>query len=61
MSLLEGRQESLTETSEKARKISEESKRFDEGTKKLVWQYWIKKNLVWLVLAMAIVIVYFLI
>lgn len=61
MSLLEGRQEGLQQTSEKARRISEESKLFDDRSRKLVWQYWFKKNMVWLILALIALFVYFLI
>ena len=61
MTLLKDREESLSATEEKARKINEESKRFDSSTKKLVWHYWIKKNLIWIVLVLAVVLIYFLI
>jgi sugar phosphate permease len=61
MSLLEGRQEDLNQTEERARRINEESKRFDESSKKLLWQYWLRKNMIWVVLAATAVILYFLI
>jgi hypothetical protein len=61
MSLLEGRQEDLQQTSEKARLISAESKRFDDRSRKLLWQYWLKKNLVWLIVVLGAVLLYFLI
>lgn len=61
MSLLEGRQEDLNQTEERARRINEESKRFDESSKKLLWQYWLRKNMIWVVLAATAAILYFLI
>lgn len=61
MSKLEDRKESLQATEERARKISEDSKRFDQSTKKLVWTYWIKNNLIWIVAGLTIVMLYFLI
>lgn len=61
MNLLEGRRQSLEATEERAKKISEESKRFDESTKKLVWHYWIRKNLIWIVVGFALLLLYFLI
>jgi sugar phosphate permease len=61
MGRLEGRRQSLEETEEKARLISEESKRFEQTTNKLVWTYWIRNNLVWLVVAVALILIYFLI
>ena len=61
MGLLEGRQDSLQATEERAKQISEESKKFDQSTKKLLWSYWFKNNLIWIVLAITIMIIVFLI
>ena len=59
MRLLEGRQEDLENTEERARLINEESKRFETGTKKVLWKYWLKSYLFWVVAALALVLIYF--
>lgn len=61
MGMLGERTDILEQTEAKARKISEESRRFDQSTKKLVWTYWIRNNLIWIVLALTVGIVVFLI
>ena len=61
MGMLEGRQDSLEATEERARLISEESKKFDQSTKKLLWSYWFKNNLIWIVIGLAVAILVFLI
>jgi sugar phosphate permease len=61
MGMLDSRTESLQATEERARLISEESKRFDQSTKKLLWSYWFKNNLIWIVLGITVAIVVFLI
>lgn len=61
MGRLQDRQESLQATEDRARRISEESKKFDQSTKKLVWSYWIRNNLIWIVLAFTIGLLIFLI
>lgn len=59
MGMLDKRQNDLMATQEKAYKILEESKRFEQTSKKVVWHLWIKKNLIWLVLALLIILIYF--
>lgn len=59
--MLNTRQEDLERTQENAKRVNEEAKKFDTGTKKLVWSYWIKNNLIWIVLALLAFLLYFLI
>ena len=54
-----GRQSDLESTEEKARLINEESKRFESGTKKVLWKYWLKKHLFWVVGAFMLTMLYF--
>jgi hypothetical protein len=56
MTLIDERQKSLEETQEKARKVVDESKLFERRTNKLKWNMWFKKNLIWIVLVITMLV-----
>jgi hypothetical protein len=56
MNLIDERQKSLEETQEKARKVVDESKLFERRTNKLKWNMWFKKNLIWIVLVITMLV-----
>ena len=58
MGMLDKRHNDLMATQEKAYRINEESKKFEQTSKKVVWSLWFKKNLIWLVLALLIALIY---
>lgn len=60
MTMMNNRHQDLVNTQEKAYRINEESKKFEKKSKSLVWHLWIRKNLIWLILALVIIVVYFL-